>query len=110
VSSPSPNPSNTPPSTKASPPRRLGSFAQAGVEHDRSERTMRNYHRRKYFQAYRVPGVPGVLLDLDEVAAAMRLLAQQHRYGSYGGGEVVDLPPQVIISNDRLGQNREPQS
>ena len=93
-------------STPLSPRRRLGTFAQAAKEHGVSERTVRNYHRKLYFPAYKMRGIPGVLLDLDEVNASLRRLPKRLAkagYGSYGGGEVIDLEPQVIISDDRLG-------
>ena len=92
------------------PLRRLGSFEQAAAEHQVSSRTMRNYLGRGYFKAYRIRGVRGVLLDLDEVDAAMRRLPRKlgkAGFGSYGPkAEIIDLPPRAVIVNDRLGSDR----
>jgi hypothetical protein len=100
----------TPPTTEAQRQRRLGSFAQAGAEHHVSERTMRNYLGKGYFKAYRMRGISGVLLDLDEVDAALKKLPKRLAkagLGSYGPkAEIVDLPPQAVIVNDRLGSDR----
>jgi hypothetical protein len=91
-------------------PRRLGSIAQAANEQSRSERTLRNYLAKGYFPAYRMRGVHGVLLDLDEVDAAISKLPKRLSkagFGSYGPKAVIlDIPPQVIISDARLGSVR----
>lgn len=90
-------------------PRRLITFPQVGAKYGISERTARNYHRKKYFRAYRMSGVRGVFLDADEVDAAMaKLTARQAKAAAdaYGGAEVVEIARQVIISDDRLGGNR----
>jgi hypothetical protein len=95
--------------TETQRPLRLGSFAQAAKEQDVSERTMRNYLAKKYFRGYRMRGIHGVLLDLDEVDAALRLLPRRLAkagFGSYGGAEIIDIPPQAIIADDRLGSDR----
>jgi hypothetical protein len=55
-------------------------------------------------------GIRGVLVDLDEVDAALgQLPASKVRggFGSYGPkARVIDIPVQPIIVNDRLGSDR----
>lgn len=55
-------------------PRRLVKPADLARRKGLSERTIRNYIGHGYFPAYKVPGVRGVLLDMDEVERAMALL------------------------------------
>jgi excisionase family DNA binding protein len=89
-------------------PRRLATFEQTGRHRGVSERTVRNWLGRGHFRGYKVPGIRAVLLDLDEVDAALtKLPASKVRSGSgfgfYGPNAViVDLPPQAIITDDRL--------
>jgi hypothetical protein len=96
--------------TEAQRPRRWGTFAHAAREQGVSERSVRNYLAKGYFPAYRMRGIKGVLLDLDEIEAAMRKLPSRLAkagVGAYGPKAVIlEIPPQVIIVNDGLGENR----
>jgi hypothetical protein len=97
----------TSPTTETPRPRRLGTFEQAARERGVDPRTMRNYLAKGFFPAYRMQGVVGVVLDLDEVAAALKKIPKRYAkagFGSYGPKAVIiDIEPQVIISDDRLG-------
>ena len=81
--------------------RRLISLRQAADHIGVDPRTVRNYIGAGHFPCYRVPGVRGVLVDLDEVDAAMRRLPARlvrPAYGSFGPKAVViTLPAQPVV-------------
>jgi hypothetical protein len=80
--------------------RRLTSLYKAAQYVGVTERTIRNYVGKGLFCAYRVPKVRGILVDLDEVDAAMRRLparVARPGYGSFGPkATIIDLPPQPV--------------
>lgn len=86
--------------------RRLATFDQAARLYGVSARTFRNYVGRGLFPAYRMPGVRGLLLDLNEVEAAMRRLparAAKAAFGSYGpNADIRTLAARPIVVNDGL--------
>ena len=64
-------------------PRRLATFAELARYLGVADRTGRNYAAKGFFTLYKVPGVRGVLVDLDEVDATIRRLpARVARVGS----------------------------
>lgn len=77
------------------PSRRLVTLRQAAAYLGVVERSIRNYIGAGHFPAYRVRGVRGVMVDLDEVDAAMRKLparVARPGYGQYGPkATIVDL-------------------
>ena len=81
--------------------RRLISLHQAATHVGVTDRSIRNYIGRGHFPAYRVPGVRGVMLDLDEVDAAMRRLPARlvrPGFGTFGPKAVIiDLPAQPVV-------------
>src|SRR5829696_8275033 len=96
--------------------RRPIKFEDAPVRYGVSERTFRNYVAKGYFPAYRMPGVRGLVLDLDEVEEAMRRLpARRGKAGrsSYGlNAKIVSIPQQALLVDpqpipaDGQGQDR----
>jgi hypothetical protein len=99
---PTPSTTETPP---AHIPRRLGTFEQAAEENRVAERTVRNYLGQGHFKGYRMRGVRGLLLDLDEVAVAMRDIRRKGGWGTYGPDAVIiDIPRQPVVVPER--QNR----
>lgn len=74
--------------------RRLLPIDKAGPFFGVTSRTMRSYAAKKFFPLYRMSGVRGVLVDLDEVTAAMRKVPARRAkagLGSYGGATIIDL-------------------
>jgi hypothetical protein len=87
--------------------RRLGNFEQAAQEQGCTQKTVRNHLARGHFNAYRMRGVRGVLLDLDEVDQAMRDMPKKYWSGRarYGPNAVIiDIPVQPIIVNEQRSQ------
>jgi hypothetical protein len=85
-------------------PRRLGNFDQAAEEHNCHPRTLRNYAAKGFFTLYKMKGVRGVLLDLDEVELAMRRVPRKNWAGHARYGPkavVVDIPMQPIVVNEQ---------
>lgn len=80
---------------------RLGTFEQAGKENDCSGRSIRNWATDGHYPLYKVPGVVGVLVDLDQVAAYVATRPKR-----YGGAEVIQLPRQAVVTDDRMGTDR----
>jgi hypothetical protein len=72
-----------------------------------SDRTIRNYLAKGYFGAYRRPGVRGGLIfDLDEVDAALRLLPARSARASANayGPKAVVRPLPVMAADAEPGQ------
>jgi hypothetical protein len=61
-------------------------------------RSVRNYISRGLFPAYRIPGMRGVRVDLNEVERAMKLIpatVARPGTGAFGpNATIIDLPPQ----------------
>jgi len=88
--------------------RRLVSTQQCASHEGVSERTIRNYIGKGYFPAYKMPGVRGLLVDLDEAESAMRKIPGRRAKagtGSYGpNARIVRLPARPVVVDDGLGQ------
>ena len=79
--------------------RRLLPIDKAGPFFGVTSRTMRSYAAKKFFPLYRMSGVRGVEVDLDEVTAAMRKVPARRAkagLGSYGGVIRWAVKPSVI--------------
>lgn len=87
---------------------RLASIEEVARYLGRHPRTVRNYIAKGYFPAYRRPGAQGLLIDLDEVDRAMRLLpARKARsaHGSYGPkARIIELMPQTASPEEVSGR------
>ena len=73
--------------------RRLLPIDKVGPFFGVTSRTMRSYAAKKFFPLYRMSGVRGVLVDLDDVTAAMRKVPARRAkagLGSYGGATIID--------------------
>lgn len=74
-----------------------------------TDRTVRNYIGQGYFPAYKQPGSRGLLVDLDDVDAAMRRLpARKVRpaYGSYGPrADIRVLPARSVVVVDSVDRS-----
>ena len=81
--------------------RRLVTMQQCATHEAVSERTIRNYIGKGYFPAYRMPGVRGLFVDLNEVEAAMRRLPARRAkaaFGSYGpNADIRTLPARPVV-------------
>src|SRR5215207_3900131 len=94
-------------SNRPNPPRLRSpiKFEDAPPRFGVTQRTFRNYVAKGYFAAYRMPGVRGLVLDLDEVEAAMRRLpARRAKAGlaAYGpNAKIVNIPAQAILVDPR---------
>ena len=90
--------------------RRLVKPRVVADRHGVSERTIRNYIGQGYFPAYRVRGARGILVDLDEVEHAMRMLparsarASKQAYGPKA--RIVILAPQPVVIDPVPGANQ----
>lgn len=84
--------------------RRLVTIHQFAKHMQVAERTARNWASEGHFNLYRVPGIRGALVDLDEAEAAIRALPStvvRPGFGSYGPkARVVDLPAQAVVVQD----------
>ena len=80
---------------------RLVTAAHAARRYAVSDRTIRNYIGNGYFPAYRIPGQRGILVDLDEVEAAMNRLPRTRAKASaqaYGPkAQIVVLPASTRV-------------
>ncbi len=79
---------------------RLAPFSLAVGYLGCSGRTLRNYVARGYFAAYKVPGVRGLVFDLDEIDAWRASAPARVLVGSRGYGEnarIVALPRQSVV-------------
>lgn len=81
--------------------RRLVSTQQCAIYESVSERTIRNYIAKGYFPAYRTSGIRGLVVDLNEVEAAMRRLPARRAkaaFGSYGpNADIRTLPARAVV-------------
>ena len=81
--------------------RKLVTPSQFGQAMGVTERTVRRYIGEGYFTAYQMPGVRGVLVDLDEAEAAMRKIPGRRAkagLGSYGPrAKIVRLPARPVV-------------
>lgn len=78
--------------------RRLGTLRHLATHRSVSERTARNWASAGYLRLYKIKGVAGVLVDLDEADAALDALPPgtiRPTYGTFGGVPVVDLMTEV---------------
>ena len=76
------------------PSRRLGTLKHLAAYRRVSERTARNWAKAGYFPLYRMKGIAGVVVDLDEAEAALDALppgAIRPNYGTFGGQPVRHL-------------------
>lgn len=88
-------------STIPNPQRRFVSLHQFSIHMAVSERTVRNWIGQGHFPAYRVPGVRGVTVDIDEAEAAIRRLPStvvRPGFGTFGpNAEIRTLPRRAVI-------------
>ncbi len=81
-------------STNSLPGRRLGKLKHLAAHRGVSERTTRLWANKGYLTLYKVKGVAGVVIDLDEADAALDALppgALRPTYGTFGGQTVRPL-------------------
>ncbi len=85
-------------------PRRLVTFDLLARHLVVSTRTARSWASQGYFPIYKMAGVRGALIDLDEAEAAIRRLPStkvRPGFGSFGPLAVVKtLPAQAIVVED----------
>ncbi len=84
--------------TPSLPSRRLGTLKHLAAYRRVSERTARNWAKAGYFPLYRMKGVPGVVVDIDEADAALDALPPgkiRANYGQFGGQTVRHLVTEV---------------
>lgn len=81
--------------------RRLVTPYQLGQAMGVTERTVRRYIGAGHFPAYQMPGVSGVLVDLDEAQAAMRRVPGRRAKagtGTYGpNARIVRLAARPVV-------------
>jgi len=81
-------------------PRRLVSLDRAADHLAVSERTIRNYIGEGFFPAYRVRGLSGLQVDLDEVDRAQHSLPSRRRASTRAYGpkaRIVNLNVPVVV-------------
>ena len=77
--------------------RRLVTLDQFAHRAGISQRTVRRYIGDGHFPAYQVPGVQGIMVDLDEALAALRRIPNR-RTQTYGpNAKIVRLPAQAVV-------------
>jgi hypothetical protein len=81
------------------PSPRLGTLKHLAAHRGVSERTTRNWAAAGYLRLYRVRGVQGVCVDLDEADRVLDALvatgAVRPNYGTFGGQPVTLLVTEV---------------
>ncbi len=81
--------------------RRLVSIQQYADHREQHRRTIDNYLERRYIRGYRVRGVRGVLIDLDEADAALAKLPTylvRTGYGSHRNADIVFLAEAEVVA------------
>lgn len=90
--------------TNQTPRQRLVTLHQFSRHMSVSERTVRNWISEGHFPAYRVPGVRGVVVDLDDAEAAIRRLPStkvRPGFGSFGpNADIRTLNQRPIVVED----------
>lgn len=91
--------SSTTPSLQ--PRQQFSKIEPAAESYGVTPRTFRNYIGKGLFPAYRVRGQRGLLVDLNEVEAAMRRLPARKAkaaFGSYGpNADIRTLPARPVV-------------